>query len=172
MPQAAGFQFISSNTNDTIQFWNGTARSNATIQVQNLLTLLRTTSAATAGYQLFFRYDQGTTTGQPDIGTLAWEAEDSLNNFKPYAMITAQIEDDTSTSRDASLFLGVASESNAAVSNPLNLPVGIQIQGGGTGAVGVKIGAFGVTPVIQQVVAGGASVATVITALKNLGWFV
>ena len=164
-------QLLSELVTDTVQIWPGTARTNEAFLVGDASSVFKS-AAAGAAYNLLVRYSNPTTTGQPAIGNIGTEAEDSANEFSAYAGIVTAIEDDTSTSRDGRMQFVVADGNTAAQRGLGQLTgVGLDIRGNNGS---VQIAAFGGTPVAKPTVTGSrggnAALASFLTALANLGW--
>jgi hypothetical protein len=114
-PASSDFQMLSNATGDHLTFWNGTSRTNASLDISDTFSSFESaTGVGSGGYTLYVRYTNPTTTGTPSIGSIGFEAEDSANVFSAYGGIQCSIADDTSTSRDGVLRLLVASASGTA----------------------------------------------------------
>lgn len=167
-------QLLSENISDSVQIWPGTGRSNEALIVQDLNSIFKSAASGTDTYELLVRYSNATTTGQPAIGNIGTEAEDSANVFSAYAGIATAIEDDTSTSRDGRMQLVVADGNTAATRGLGQLSgVGLDIQGN-NGAL--KIGLFGVTPVVRPTITGSrggnAALADLLTKGAGVGYWI
>ena len=152
---------------DSVNLTTGTGRTNETVNVTDLFTFFKNETTDTTPYEIVVRYNNGTTIGQPAIGNLGFEAEDSGNTFRSYAGIVTAIDDDTSTNRDGRMQLVVADGNSTAQSTTGALTgIGLDIRGGsGT----LKMGFFGATPVAQPNPA--VSAAAIHAALVSLGIF-
>ena len=165
VPQGTSFQILSANSGDTIQFWNGTGRSNATLQISDTTTTWLTKTADVQAVLLQLIQNNNTPADGRTLGNIDFIAENSSSVDEIYGRISVSSQDITAATEDGLMQFGVMSGGV--------LVVPIQFEGNNDATSdGGALGFFGVTPVARQVVAGGASVATVITALKNLGLFI
>jgi hypothetical protein len=162
----ASIDIYASTTSHAVKLWPGTSRSNEALMVQDLNSIFKTATGSSSPYEVYLRYSNATTTGQPAIGNIAFEAEDSANVFSSYVAFVTAIDDDTSTSRDGRFQIVVASANGTGARGPGQL-TGILIDGrGGNGTR--QLGFFGTTPAARPT--GVAVTATGIhAALVTLG---
>jgi len=162
VPQTTSFDIVSENQSDAVELWTGSGRTNATLFVEDTESVFSSETDVTTRYDVILRQNNLTPVNGRAIGVIAWQAENSTSVLEDYAIMEGEMSVVTAGSEQGRWRVGVQVNSVAGI-------VGLELIGVSTA---IRFGAFGVTPVVQQVVAGGASVATVITALKNLGWFV
>jgi len=137
------------------------------LQVNDLSIITSNETGDTVPMELIVRFANPTTTGQPAIGNIGVQAEDSVNVQSAYAGMVTAIENDLSTSRDGRMQLVVA-QNNSAASRGLGQlsGIGFDIQGGAA----LKIAFFGATPVVKQNPSVDAT--AIHAALVNYGLFV
>ena len=164
VPQATSLDIVAGGSG-AVELWPGSSRSNEGLIVQDANSIFKNSTSGSA-YQLLIQYSNATTTGQPAIGNIGFQAEDSANVQSAYAGIVTAIDDDTSTSRDGRMQLVVANGHGAAARGVTQITPVIDIQGGNGSE---KLGFFGATPVVQQTIPAGATLSQVVTALRNLG---
>tara|TARA_R110000824_G_scaffold320473_2_gene507460 strand:+ start:3108 stop:4913 length:1806 start_codon:yes stop_codon:yes gene_type:complete len=160
----SAIQIVAQNQSDSVELTTGTSRTNPTIDVNDTTTTFRTTTTETTDYRIQIIQNNNTPANFRTISNIDFMAENSSSVDTEYARISASSNNITNGAEDGLLQLGVVSDGT--------LVSGIDIEGGTSGSSGAKIGFFGESPVVQQTVSSSASVATVITALKNLGLFV
>jgi len=167
IPQPSSLDIVAELESNSVKLITGTGRTNENVQVNDLNVIFKTETTDTQPFELLMRYSNPTTSGQPAIGNIGAEAEDSANVFSAYAAVVTAIENDLSTSRDGRMQLVVAQNNSAASRGMGQLSgIGFDIQGGAA----LKIAFFGVTPVTRR--SPSATSAAIITALEQLGLFV
>ena len=170
VPQPGSLDIVAELESNSVKLITGTGRTNENVLVQDLNVIIENETTDTVPMDLLLRYSNATTTGQPAIGNIGAEAEDSANVFSAYAAIVTAIENDLSTSRDGRMQLVVA-QNNAAASRGMGQlsGIGFDIQGGAA----LKIAFFGVTPVIRPDITGSrggnVALADLLTSLDGLG---
>ena len=160
--QATSLQLLTESTTDQVELWTGTSRSNATFTVDDIGIefLTTTTSISTLTFDMIQNNDT------PAIGRvislIRGIAENSVSTNIAYANIefgcSSVAGSITSTTENG--YLDFYLKSNGSDLTFL------QLEGSSSGR---KIGFFGVAPVVQQTVPVGATLAQVVTALRNLG---
>lgn len=162
---ATSIDILSENTTDTVKIWTGTARTNENILVQDGNTIFKNSTSGSR-YELYIQYSNATTTGQPAIGNIGFQAEDSANVQSAYAAIATAIEDDTSTGRDGRMQLVVAKNDGTGARGAGQITgVGIDIR---SQAGVVQLGFFGATPVAKPT-GVAVTAAAIHAALVSLG---
>ena len=156
-------QVISENQSDSVELITGSSRSNPTLDLNNETATFKTQTNEAQNYKLQITQNHDTPFNTRTIGDIEFLAENTSSVDTVYAIISSSSQNVTNGSENGLLQLGVVSNGGAYALS------GMDIEGS---SVGLKIGFFGESPVVQQSVASFASVATVITALKNLGLFV
>tara|TARA_R110000803_G_scaffold94839_1_gene162580 strand:+ start:30 stop:1904 length:1875 start_codon:yes stop_codon:yes gene_type:complete len=157
----SAIQITSENAGDSVELWNGTSRSNPTIDVNDTTTSFRTGTADTNDYRIQIIQNNNTPANFRTISNIDFMAENSASVDTEYARISASSQDTTDTTEDGLLQLGVVSAGT--------LVSAIDIEGGTSASTGAKIAFFGSSPVLRQTIPSGATLAQVVTALRNLG---
>ncbi|MDC3257185.1 hypothetical protein OAU44_00255 [bacterium] len=156
-------QVISENQTDSVELTTGSSRTNPTLDINNETATFKTQTDEAQNYKLQITQNHNTPFNTRTIGDIEFLAENTSSVDTVYAIISSSSQNVTNGSENGLLQLGVVSNGGAYALS------GMDIEGSSTG---LKIGFFGESPVVQQSVSNSASVATVITALKNLGLFV
>ena len=143
-------------------------QTNETLRVGDISASFAGETTDTAIYEVFAEYRNTATGGQPGIGAFGFRAENVANNLRAYGGMVGAIEDDATAAREGRMQLVVANDDGEAAQTISGLTgIGLDIQSD-TGTM--KLGFFGVTPVIQQSPANNSN--AIIAALEALGLFV
>ena len=167
VPNTSSLDLVAELETDSVKLIPGTGRVNEALRCGDLSASFKNEPTDSA-YEMFVENTVAITTGQPAIGGIGFRADNVANNARAYAGMVGAIEDDTTASRDGRMQLVVANNDGETAQTLGGLTgIGFDIQGG----VALKIGFFGVTPVVKQSVASD-TLANLYTALRNYGLIV
>jgi len=143
-----------------LEIWNGTGRTNATIEINDQTTTWLTETDTTQAVLIRLYQNNDTPFNGRTIANIDMVAENNADEDTIYARISGSSQVVTDGIEDGLLQLGLRSGGALVAS--------IDMEGDGSG--GSLIGFFGVTPVAQQ--SPSANSASIIAALESLGLFV
>jgi len=160
--QTSSIQILAENESDTIEFFNGTSRTNATMSVEDTQTIFRTETDDLTAYDLEIIQNNNTPADSRTLGNIRFMAEDSGGTDTTYGRITGTSLDVTNGTEDGILQLAVIT--GGSIRN------GIEVRGSSSNGVNdALLGFFGETPVAQQQLDADPTNAEISTALLNLG---
>ncbi len=165
VPQSLSLDIVAESESDNINLITGSGRDNETLRVGDLTASFKNEPPDSV-YELYVQNTVAITTGQPAIGAMGFVADNVANNARAYAGMVGAIEDDTTAGRDGRMQLVVANNDGDTAQTIGGLTgIGFDIQ---SDAGTMKIGFFGVTPVVKQNIVT-ENLANLYTALKNYG---
>jgi len=160
VPQSTSFDIVSENQADEVELWSGSGRTNASVFVGDQESVFATENDVVTKYDITIQQRHTTPAAGRVIGDVSWEAENTSSALTEYATIEGESSVVTAGAEQGRLRFGVQVNSVTGV-------VGLELIGVSTT---LRMGFFGVTPVIQQ--SPAATSAAIITALEALGLFV
>lgn len=160
--QATAMQILTEATTDLVEFWTGTSRSNATMAINDAGVDFLTTTSSTLAITFDLIQNNDIPALGRQISIFRGVAENSASVDTAYTTIEFGCESAAGsiTSTTENGYMDFYLKSAGADQTVLYL---------GGSSSGRKIAFFGVTPVVQQTVPVGATLAQVVTALRNLG---
>lgn len=161
VPQATSLNIIAQNETDSIELWTGSGRTNETLRVSDVATVWLTETDDTQAVLLQLIQNHNTPADFRTIGNIDFMAENSSSVDEIYGRISVSSQDVSAGTEDGLLQLGVMSAGT--------LVSAIDMEGGTSDANGSKIGFFGETPVVQQVLSATPTAAQISAVLEALG---
>lgn len=161
IPQGTSLDINTENQSDNILLKTGGGRTNENLLIGDTDAIFKTENDQIGQYRLVIRQEHNTPAAARPIGNLIWSAENTSSINVDYVTQEGESSVVTGGSEQGRWRVGVMVNGSVGV-------VGIELIGVSTA---LRMGIFGVTPVVRQSVASD-TLANLYTALRNYGWIV